>query len=67
MIMKRMTLRMTSIANGFARLGARMICACAAALIAAVLIFSAPEVGMIGAIGGVVMGGISAVLVRPHA
>jgi hypothetical protein len=50
----------------FAQLGARTLFGCATALIAAVLIFSAPEVGIIGACGGIVLGGISAALIRPH-
>jgi hypothetical protein len=45
----------------------RLIGGCITGLIAAVLIFAAPEVGIIGAISGVVMGVVSAVLVRPHA
>lgn len=49
-----------------ARLGARTITALVAALIAAVLLFASPEIGLAGAIGGVIVGGISAVLIRPH-
>ena len=49
------------------RLGARSLTALITALIAAVLLFASPEIGIAGAIGGVVMGGISAVLMRPHA
>jgi ABC-type lipoprotein release transport system permease subunit len=50
----------------FSELGVRTLLGCATALIAAVLIFSAPEIGVVGAFGGVVIGGISAVLVRPQ-
>jgi membrane associated rhomboid family serine protease len=48
-------------------IGARMIAGCVTGLIAATLIFVSPEVGIAGAIGGVAMGVVSAVLVRPHA
>jgi membrane associated rhomboid family serine protease len=47
--------------------GTRLIAACITGLCAAILIFAAPEVGIAGAIGGVAMGAVSAVLVRPHA
>lgn len=57
-------LRMLALLHNFSRLGTRMIAACVTALIAAILIFAAPEVGFLGAIGGLVMGGISAVLVQ---
>jgi ABC-type lipoprotein release transport system permease subunit len=50
----------------FGQLGTRMLMGCSAALLAAVLIFSAPEVGVAGAFGGVVLGGISAILLRPQ-
>ena len=46
--------------------GPRLIAACVTGLIGAILIFAAPEVGIAGAIGGVAMGAVSAVLVRPH-
>ncbi len=52
--------------RGFSRLGARMIAACATALFAAVLLFAAPEVGVAGAVGGIIVGGISAFLFHPH-
>jgi hypothetical protein len=48
------------------RLGARTLTAMATALIASVLLFLSPEIGLAGAISGVVVGGISAVLMRPH-
>lgn len=48
------------------RLGARTLTAMAAALIAAVLLFLSPEIGLAGAIGGVVVGAVSAILIRPH-
>jgi len=63
--MSRRLLRMLSLLHNFSRLGTRMIAACVSALIAAILIFASPEVGVLGAIGGLVMGGISAVLVQP--
>jgi hypothetical protein len=50
----------------FRKLGARTLIGCASALVAAVLIFCAPEVGVVGAAGGVMFGVISAVLVHPH-
>ena len=53
-------------AQRIAQLGTRMIMACVTALVAAVLIFSAPEVGIAGAIGGLVAGGISVALFKPH-
>jgi len=43
-----------------------MLMGYSAALFSAVLIFSAPEVGVAGAFGGVVLGGISAILLRPQ-
>lgn len=46
--------------------GGRMIAGCLTGLAAAALIFAAPEVGIAGAIGGVAMGVVSAILVRPH-
>ncbi len=49
------------------RLGGRTVTGMATALVASLLICAAPEVGLLGAIGGVVVGGISAVLMRPHA
>lgn len=48
------------------RLGARSLTALFTALLAAVLLFASPEIGIAGAIGGVVVGGISAILMRPH-
>lgn len=47
-------------------MGARMVAGYISAMVAAMLIFFAPEVGIAGGIGAVVIGGISAVLVRPH-
>lgn len=48
------------------QMGARMVAGYISAMVAAMLIFFAPEVGIAGGIGAVVIGGISAVLVRPH-
>jgi membrane associated rhomboid family serine protease len=64
---KRRVFEMVSLLKSVSRLGTRTIMACVTGLIAACLIFAAPEVGIAGAIGGVVMGGISAILVHPHA
>ena len=50
----------------FARLGTRTLAGMAAALTAALLLLASPEIGIAGAIGGVVVGGVSAVLIRPH-
>ena len=50
----------------FMALGTRTLMGCAAALISAVLIFSAPAVGLLGVAGGVGIGVISAVLIGPH-
>lgn len=58
---------MSLIMQKLSRLGARMITALAAALISALLIFASPEIGIAGAVGGVVAGGIAAVLLHPHA
>lgn len=63
----RVTQGMNLIIKSVSRLGARMIVACITALIAATLIFAAPEVGIAGAFGGVILAGISAILIHPHA
>lgn len=44
------------------RTPSRDIAACATALVAGILIFASPEIGIAGAITGVVCGGVSAVL-----
>jgi hypothetical protein len=49
-----------------ARMGTRTITAMVAALLAAVLLFLSPEIGLASAIGGVFVGAVSAVLLRPH-
>ncbi|HZY62630.1 MAG TPA: hypothetical protein VFE38_08895 [Edaphobacter sp.] len=64
---KRRGLEVVGYIHRLSRLGTRMIVGCIAAFIAAMLIFSAAEIGVAGAIGGVIVGGISAVLVKPHA
>jgi O-antigen ligase len=63
---RRMYSFMIVVFRGFGRLGTRMLLGCAAALIAAALIFSASDIGIAGVIGGVAMGGVSAYLVRPQ-
>jgi hypothetical protein len=50
----------------FGQLGTRVIVGCATALIAAVLICASPEIGILGAVGGVFFGGVSAALFHPH-
>jgi hypothetical protein len=58
----------TSLATAHTTVSAsRLIGGCITGLIAAALIFAAPEVGIIGAISAVAMGVVSAVLVHPHA
>jgi membrane associated rhomboid family serine protease len=58
--------RKTSYRNLAERIGARTLTGMAIALLSAVLLFASPEIGLAGAIGGVVFGGISAMLMRPH-
>jgi membrane associated rhomboid family serine protease len=57
---------MTVMFRRFSQLGTRVIIGCATALLAAVLICASPEIGIFGAVGGVVFGGISAALFHPH-
>ena len=57
---------MDLISNRLHQLGARTVSGYITAIIAAVLIFFAPEVGIVGGVCAVVIGAISAVLVHPH-
>lgn len=50
----------------FRELGIRTIMGCFTALVAALLIAAAPEVGVGVAFGGLVLGGVSAYLIHPH-
>jgi ABC-type lipoprotein release transport system permease subunit len=50
----------------FRDLGARTLLGCASALIAAILVFAAPEVGIAGACSGLAFGVVSAVLIHPR-
>jgi len=56
----------TRITDALRRLGVRTIAAMMTAFLAALLLFLSPEIGIGGAVGGLVVGVVSAILVHPH-
>lgn len=49
----------------FSALGSRMVIGCLTAVISVVLLFFAPEIGLVGGAVGIAIGVVSAVLVNP--